>query len=666
MQPHQFRFQILCLALTLAAGQVVGEVNGDEFRVNTTTDNDQWESDVAMDAQGNFVVVFQNHLPVTNANVSAQRYNAAGQPLGNEFLVNQTQSSDHTRPAIAMTPTGAFAVAWQDFGDDGSSNGIFMRRYDAQGVAQGNNVTVNTTTQDAQHRADLDLADDGRIVVVWEDVGPTGAKRRIRGQRYTAQGAVAGGEFDISTNTEIDHTFPKVAVDATGAFVVGWSAGNVGANQDVLFRRFAANGTALGDPVQVNTTTKMDHASGVVNNMSLDADSAGNFVVAWAADNLTANAIGIVARRYDNAGNPLGDAFEVNTNNPTDAPEVVVAPNGDFAIVYDGPDGSLNGVFAQRYAATGKRTEPAFRLNATTTLIQERGAIELLDDGRGVVAWAAGNNQDGDGEGVFARRFVDAQAPTGLTLASAVLPSSRSVQVGTPATFFATIINTHSTAAIDCTIALEDPGIGALTFQTTNPQTNALTGTVNTPADIPAANGSRSFVISLTPGSPIQSVDVEFQYDCTNSQPAPVALGLNTLLLSAATTPVPDIIALAATPTANGIVDVPGASGANAFAIATINVGVASTITASADTGNAALPLILFICNTTSNGTCITPPATSVTLNIAASATPTFTVFVNGAGNVPFDPAGNRIFVRFKDAGGVTRGSTSVATRTVP
>jgi hypothetical protein len=53
-----------------------------------------------------------------------------------------------------------------------------------------------------------------------------------------------------------------------------------------------------------------------------------------------------------------------------------------------------------------------------------------------------------------------------------------------------------------------------------------------------------------------------------------------------------------------------------------------------------------------------------VTTTINANATPTFGIFVQATGNVPFDPAGNRIFVRFKDGGNVTRGSTSVAART--
>ncbi len=96
-----------------------------------------------------------------------------------------------------------------------------------------------------------------------------------------------------------------------------------------------------------------------------------------------------------------------------------------------------------------------------------------------------------------------------------------------------------------------------------------------------------------------------------------------------------------------------------------VNVGNSDTITASADTGVTSLPVHITLCQTNpSNGqrTSIAGPA--VTTDIIASATPTFAIFVKGAGTVPFDPANNRVFVRFKDGANVTRGATSVAVRT--
>jgi hypothetical protein len=41
-----------------------------------------------------------------------------------------------------------------------------------------------------------------------------------------------------------------------------------------------------------------------------------------------------------------------------------------------------------------------------------------------------------------------------------------------------------------------------------------------------------------------------------------------------------------------------------------------------------------------------------------------YPVFATATASVPFDPAGNRIVVEFKDGGGVVRGSMSVAVRT--
>ena len=75
--------------------------------------------------------------------------------------------------------------------------------------------------------------------------------------------------------------------------------------------------------------------------------------------------------------------------------------------------------------------------------------------------------------------------------------------------------------------------------------------------------------------------------------------------------------------------------------------------------------VVISLCQTNAASVCLAAPAGSVTLPIAAGATPTFAIFVTGTGApVPFLPGQNRIFVRFKDADGNTRGSTSVAVRT--
>ena len=77
------------------------------------------------------------------------------------------------------------------------------------------------------------------------------------------------------------------------------------------------------------------------------------------------------------------------------------------------------------------------------------------------------------------------------------------------------------------------------------------------------------------------------------------------------------------------------------------------------------MPVSVQLCETNpATGACISPVGSSVATSIAANATPTFAVFVAGTDTVTFDPAAHRVFVRFKDTGGATRGATSVAVRT--
>ncbi|MGH7308221.1 MAG: hypothetical protein ACREK6_05965, partial [Candidatus Rokuibacteriota bacterium] len=187
---------------------------------------------------------------------------------------------------------------------------------------------------------------------------------------------------------------------------------------------------------------------------------------------------------------------------------------------------------------------------------------------------------------------------------AAVLPSSRSVQVGTTATAFATIINQGPVPARGCGLGINPSVPGTFTFRATDPATNATIGELNAPIDIPAG-GFGTFIFALTPTLPSNATDAVITFDCANSAPAASMTGINTLLLAAALPPAPDVVALAATLGGNGIVDVP-VGGTGVFAVATVNVAYQGGITASADTGGVPLPISLFLCQTEpASGQCV-------------------------------------------------------------
>jgi hypothetical protein len=249
------------------------------------------------------------------------------------------------------------------------------------------------------------------------------------------------------------------------------------------------------------------------------------------------------------------------------------------------------------------------------------------------------------------------------SIGAAVLPSSRSVQVGAPAAAFATIVNTGFNDATGCSIALGAPIPAGFVYQTTNPATNTLTGTANTPADIPAG-GRQTFFFAITPTAPIAPTDVPLVFQCANTSPAPSLGGIDTLLLSASATPVPDVIAVALA----GAAFQPGEvvldeARQGAFVVSATNVGAAAVITITADTGAATLPVAISMCETTPAGGCAAPPSAAITRLLATGGGVGLAVFVSGTGWIEPDAARNRISVRFTDAGGVTRGSTSVAVR---
>jgi hypothetical protein len=246
---------------------------------------------------------------------------------------------------------------------------------------------------------------------------------------------------------------------------------------------------------------------------------------------------------------------------------------------------------------------------------------------------------------------------------AAILPGSRSVQVGAIATVFGAMINTGNSTAANCQPVLPTAQSSNLQmgYQTTDPNTNAVTHTPNTPVSV-ASGATQTFVLVFQATAPLSGTFTPL-FACTNYIPAQIETGVDTVDLLFSASPVPDIIALALTRSGDGTLHM-DLTGLGAFAVATANLGISSPITVTATPTPNVSPLLtsLSICQTNpATGQCIAPPMGNVTTTINNGAEPTFSIFVSSATSIPFLPAINRISVAFTDSSGVKHGSTSVA-----
>ena len=166
-----------------------GNPRGDEFIVNNLTAVDQWNPDIAMDADGDFVVTWQTDAE--GLRIKARRYDETGAPQGNEFTVS---SFDSQMPHVSMAADGRFVVAW-GWQNDGSSNGVFARAYDAAGNPRGGEFRANSTTANNQNLHGVAMNDDGDFVVSWGSGEQDGSSYGVYAQRYAVVPAVASSAF---------------------------------------------------------------------------------------------------------------------------------------------------------------------------------------------------------------------------------------------------------------------------------------------------------------------------------------------------------------------------------------------------------------------------------------------------------------------------------------
>ena len=237
-----------------------GAAQGPQFRVNATTTGHQGPGAVAMDAAGNFVVVWTGPTDGDGYGVFGRRFAASSAPLSGDFVVNSYTTGSPYDAAVAMDASGSFFVAWNSPLQDGSSHGIFAQRYDATGTAVGGELRVNDHTLSGQRIPAVTRGGNGSFVVVWDGDSASDDSYGISGKRYLPAGS-ADGEFPINAFTTGPQMFPGVASDASGRFVVVWQDGGpADIDNEVFARRFAPD-LIFGDGFDAGTLAAWSSAA---------------------------------------------------------------------------------------------------------------------------------------------------------------------------------------------------------------------------------------------------------------------------------------------------------------------------------------------------------------------------------------------------------------------
>jgi hypothetical protein len=182
-------------------------------------------------APSDFLVVWRTFAQDGDSyGVIGRRYDSSGGAVAAEFVINSHTVGLQASPAAAMDADGDFVVAWQSFLQDGSSYGVFARRFDSSGAPQAAEFHVNAFTANTQNDPAVAMHDDGRFVIAWESALQDGAAPpSIFARRYDSGGAAQASEFQVNTYATGNQTNAAVAFDDSGAFVIGWdSAGQDG------------------------------------------------------------------------------------------------------------------------------------------------------------------------------------------------------------------------------------------------------------------------------------------------------------------------------------------------------------------------------------------------------------------------------------------------------
>jgi hypothetical protein len=166
---------------------------GFESVVNTTQTGSQLDPAIAALSGGGHVIAWQDGNPA--GVIRAQRYDAAGNPVGDEILVEADANTDNSDPSVAALNNDRFVITWSDpAGRIGNNHDISARIYDANGNVEASHVDGLVPTAGNHQHSDVTVNNFSGFSVVSVDFAvnsgdPAPTRSRSRSTTTSRQGS---------------------------------------------------------------------------------------------------------------------------------------------------------------------------------------------------------------------------------------------------------------------------------------------------------------------------------------------------------------------------------------------------------------------------------------------------------------------------------------------
>ena len=217
-----------------------------------------------------------------------------------------------------------------------------------------------------------------------------------------------GTETQVNTYTADDQYRQKVAYDNAGNYIIVWaSVLQDSSGEGIYAQRYDMNGNTIGTEFLVNTTTADDQYD-----PDVVFDSNGNFVIVWISAYQDGDDDGIFFQRFNASGIKLGSEVQVNQNfiSIQVHPTIDMAPNGNFAVSWISfdPNTGTDDIMVRLFDASGNAVSSDILVFKAACCQFAQTDIAMCDNGNFVITY---NHLDNSGRGVFAQLFDSSGAP---------------------------------------------------------------------------------------------------------------------------------------------------------------------------------------------------------------------------------------------------------------